>query len=61
MKMYVNPDLCVGCGLCCDLCGSVFQLNDQGLAQAVAEPAPDQEADALSAMENCPVSAISEA
>ena len=61
MKMYVNTDLCVGCGLCCDLCGSVFQLNDQGLAQAVAEPAPAEEEAARSAMDSCPVSAISEA
>lgn len=61
MKMYVNPDLCVGCGLCCDLCGSVFQLNDLGLAQAVAEPAPAEEEAARSAMDSCPVSAISEA
>ena len=59
--MYVNPDLCVGCGLCCDLCGSVFQLNDQGLAQAVAEPAPAEEEAARSAMDSCLVSAISEA
>ncbi len=60
MKAYVNPDQCVGCGLCCDLCSGVFQMNDQGQAEAV-RPAEESEQEAVqAAIDSCPVSAISE-
>ena len=30
----VDKDLCIGCGLCCGICGEVFRMNEQGKAEA---------------------------
>ena len=34
MKAMVDPDTCIGCGLCCGLCDAVFRMNDEGKAEA---------------------------
>ena len=26
MKVKVNPDACVGCGACCAICDTVFEI-----------------------------------
>lgn len=58
MKAYVDPDVCIGCGMCASAVPEVFQMNSDGKAEAVAE-GPD---DAVKqAIEDCPVTAIREA
>lgn len=58
MKFRVN-DGCIGCGLCASTCPNVFHLNDEGLSEAAETPVePQDEADALAAMEGCPVQVI---
>ncbi len=58
MKMHVNES-CIGCGLCASTCPEVFSLTDAGVATAIpGEVAPDEEASALDAQQNCPVDAI---
>ncbi len=32
MRIYVDPDLCIGCGPCVNTCPEVFDLNDDGVA-----------------------------
>lgn len=32
MKVWIDQDLCTGDGLCEEICPSVFQLGDDGLA-----------------------------
>jgi ferredoxin len=60
MKPVVDPDLCIGCGLCEDICPEVFQLWDDGLAHVIAEnPDPELLADIQDAIASCPVEAIS--
>ena len=27
----VDPDLCIGCGLCAEICPDVFEMNDEEL------------------------------
>ena len=44
MKVIVNDETCIGCGLCEQTCPSVFRLED-GVAKAAADPVP-AEADA---------------
>lgn len=58
MKARVNQDLCVGCGLCVTLNPEVFEMNENGLADAVNDSNDEELLD--SAMDSCPVSAISE-
>lgn len=28
MKIKVDQNLCIGCGLCCGICDEVFRMND---------------------------------
>lgn len=57
MKVRVDQDKCIGCGLCASLAEAVFSLNDEGKAQAGAV-SPDDEAAVEDAAANCPVEAI---
>ena len=58
MAFRVDPDTCIGCGLCTSLAEGVFEMTDAGVAEAVNQPGPDQEAQAKEALDNCPVGAI---
>ncbi len=61
LKLTVDQDLCIGCGLCIDTCPSVFDWNDDGKAQVIVDEVPeDVEDDAREAMENCAAEAIKE-
>lgn len=59
MKAVVDQSVCIGCGLCTEICPEVFSLNDQGVAQATEVIPADSEDLAEEAADNCPVSAIS--
>ena len=59
MKAIVNQDTCIGCGLCAATCPDVYYMGDDGLAKTdESEIAADNEADAESARDGCPVDAI---
>lgn len=60
MKYYVNEE-CIGCGLCNGLCPTVFFMNNEGVAEAVARDVDAAEkSSADEAMNSCPVNAIKE-
>lgn len=60
MKYYVNEE-CIGCGLCNGLCPTVFFMNNEGVAEAVARDVyADEKSSADEAMNSCPVNAIKE-
>ncbi|MPW27104.1 ferredoxin [Alkalibaculum sp. M08DMB] len=59
MKAFVDKDLCIGCGLCPDICGDIFTMNDEDLAVAKDIEIPDEILDeAKDAESSCPVDAI---
>jgi len=58
-RAYVNPDLCIGCGLCVSLVPEVFRIGEQGLSEAYAETPADKIEDVVQAVDSCPVKAIS--
>ena len=60
MRAYVDQDTCIGCGLCSATCPEVFELNDDGKAQAVADTTDDNRDAVMEAIDGCPVSAIRE-
>ena len=59
MKATVDKDMCIGCGLCVDVCPQVFSMEQDG--KAVAKDTlvpPDTEASCRDAAQQCPVEAI---
>lgn len=61
MKIKVDKNLCIGCGACQAIEPSIFELEDDGLANAIdTEIEEDIKENVIDAMEGCPTSAISE-
>ncbi|MBO3444981.1 MULTISPECIES: ferredoxin [Clostridia] len=59
MKAHVDKDTCIGCGLCPSISPEVFEMGDDGKAQAISENVAEGEQDsAKEAEESCPVDAI---
>ncbi len=57
VKIKVDKEKCIGCGLCASQCGKVFALGKDGKAYVKAQkdiPCVKE------AIESCPVGAISE-
>ena len=42
MNVHVNSN-CIGCGLCVNMCGSVFMMTEENVAAARDEIFPEQE------------------
>lgn len=60
MKAIVDRDLCIGCGVCEQMCPEVFVMAEDGLARVIDEDPPRESyADIQGCVEMCPVAAIS--
>ena len=59
MKPVIDSDLCIGDGVCEDLCPEVFQLGDDGLAHVINEdPGEESYGCVRDAIDACPTGAI---
>lgn len=59
MEVKIDRSGCISCGLCSEICPEVFQMADDGLAEAIQEDVPkEMEEKAIEAQEECPVSVI---
>ena len=58
MKVQVDKDLCIGCGLCTSLCGNVFSIDSDGKASVISEIDSSSEESVNDACGSCPVNAI---
>jgi len=57
LRVWVDPNLCVGNAMCESIAPQVFQLNEKRQSE-VTDPTGDTEEHILEAAESCPVSAI---
>ncbi len=58
MKAVVDPETCIGCGLCPQVCSEVFRMEEDK-AVAYTDPVPPEfEGTAREAADQCPVAAI---
>ena len=58
MKAVVDKELCLGCGLCPDICPEVFEMEgDKAVAKVDKVPAGAEDA-CRDAAEQCPAEAI---
>ena len=56
-KIIVDQELCIGCGVCANLCPDVFEIQDNGKAKVVNKDSCEN-CDCEDAVNNCPVGAI---
>ncbi|AKI98164.1 ferredoxin [Kosmotoga pacifica] len=56
MKVYIDKDACIGCGVCEGLCPEVFRMTDDGKAEVIV--AETEASCAQDAADSCPVQAI---
>jgi ferredoxin len=57
MKISLDEDKCIGCGVCCQVCADVFSLNEASGVAKVLRP-DTEETCVKEAEESCPVSCI---
>jgi len=59
MRVTIDRDGCIGCGLCESICPEVFKLDEEGKAYAIeGEISAEYKNDSLEAAKDCPVSVI---
>ena len=59
MRVKVDEDLCLGCGICEGLAPDVFSMADEPFAEVLVDPVPEEyEEDVRMAVEDCPEEAI---
>ncbi len=58
MKIKVDKDLCVGCGMCSDTCPYVFEVDEDGKAGLISEAPDCDTCDVQKVSEDCPGEAI---
>jgi ferredoxin len=59
MKVRVDPDLCIGCGICPDVAPEVFEMGSDDKAHTKVDPVPEElQAACKDAADQCPQAAI---
>lgn len=58
MKIEIDRDGCISCGLCAEICPQVFRIADDGLAEVYAAPMPEDVGLVKEAAGGCPVEVI---
>ena len=56
-QLIVDPNVCIGCGVCAHLCPSVFEVIDE--VSRVKDSGACAFCDCQKAIDTCPVDAIS--
>ncbi|NLJ79790.1 MAG: ferredoxin [Firmicutes bacterium] len=58
MNPKIDPDLCIGCALCAEICPEVFEMGDDGLAHVIEGGNCEEAGCCQEAADSCPTEAI---
>lgn len=58
MKVQVDKEKCIHCGMCAEIAPSVFIIPDNDAAKVKAQPTQENETQAKEAADTCPTEAI---
>lgn len=58
MKVQIDKETCIGCGLCADMCPDIFAMQEDKAVVSVQPVTNEQETCSREAADQCPVSAI---
>lgn len=59
MKTSVDADLCISCAVCTNMVPDVYEMNDDGVAEAIVDVVPTElEEQVREAAAECPSEAI---
>ena len=58
MKVTVDEEACIGCGLCAETCAEVFEMKDEKAVVKLDDVSDDLADTVREAADECPVEAI---
>lgn len=58
MQAKINPNFCIGCGLCVGMVPDVFRMSEGDKAESYQSVVAENENIVQEAIDSCPVSAI---
>ena len=59
MRVTIDRDGCISCGMCAQTCPTVFEIASDGFAQVIHQPDSGETEPARLAAESCPAAVIS--
>ena len=58
MKVRIENDACIGCGLCVSLCSGAFKIGESGRSELKTDNFDNLESEIKNCVDACPVNAI---
>jgi len=58
VKVKVDRNICIGCGVCVSMCPTVFTLDEEGKSKVIKQEVDEKECDLDAVASSCPVGAI---